>query len=534
MLAPKQFVLPFAVQTESRKESFSLEAELAAIFALSELECKSGGLTSKPEKRGYVLKIGYPFWFIVRDNFTYVFDGLNRTMYNWSYYETSQIEFDMGDFEVNFRILEKYVKFLVNYQSYPQIQSSKELACEGLIVNNALFYELHSYHRDVVEVYDQTLNLLSPVLKEPDVAVFVDQIENIQLMFREKIEKLEQLSTLISKTTEGYIGGFNFELRAITEEVEAKIKAQREIIGPKVEKLTRNYKKQVERLEKSIDKEKQPIEKQKSTIEKAIKKVVTNIERYSKQVKIQAQKGNKRSEASLKKKLKKEKQEFDDLQKQQKRVENQLKVLVGQRTDESFRLKGEFEREVQIERQPITILEVLREEKQEFFKQESFKLEKLTQTVLEKINQLIVERENLLIHMELGFKSDFALKSNNIIIYVPFYIAAYSREGSKAKRYFVFPPSTVCSLGFSSKFKGVLGRAKIKDLFNERFVAVSSLGEKLRLEVSSNLDFEAQIEGLVQKSNLLDMKTLLREGLFLLKEEGWFSESEYQTFFSAV
>jgi hypothetical protein len=198
-------------------------------------------------------------------------------------------------------------------------------------------------------------------------------------------------------------------------------------------------------------------------------------------------------------------------------------------------LKNEFDREVQHERQPITALETVRDEKQEALNQESLKLEKLTHPVLEELKQLADEWENHSTHMKLlGLKTDSEQK-NNTIMYIPFYIATYIREDSQDKRYFIFSPSRVDSLGFSAKLKGFLGRAKIKDLLNERFKAISALGEKLQETASAtNRDFETQIEMLSQKNNLLDMKPQLREGLLLLKEEGWFSETDHQTILSTI
>jgi chemotaxis protein histidine kinase CheA len=392
-----------------------------------------------------------------------------------------------------------------------------------------------NYRREAVEVYGQSTGLLLPILEEKKITVIINQIEALQLSFREKTEKLKKLSEQISNTTRGYIEGFNFEIKAIVEEAEAKIKAQKEIINPKIEKLNNNYKKQVERLEKSTDKEQQPLEKHKSLIEKNIKETETNIERYSKQIKIQSQRGNKRSEDSLKKKLKKEKQKLDEHQKQQKKLETQLKTLTEQKTNESSKLKSEFDREIQNERQPIINLETLRAKKQEIIKQESLKLENLTQPVLEDLNQLADKWKNCITNMKLlGLKADHEQLKNNTIIYVPFYIAAYSKADLKNKRYIIFSPSMVSSLGFSSKLRGFLGRAKIKDLFNNRFKTISSLGEKLQIVVStSNVDFETQIEELLQKNNILNMKTTLKEGLHLLKEEGWLSETDYQTMLSA-
>ena len=217
-----------------------------------------------------------------------------------------------------------------------------------------------------------------------------------------------------------------------------------------------------------------PLKKQKSNLEKAIKTAEVNIEHYKKQAKAQADKHNKYSEASIKKKIKKEKQELDELEKQHKTVEKRLKSLTEQKTNESLRLKGEMDDKVKIERQPIANLEFSREEKLQVFRQEILKLEKLTKPLLEELDRVVKQREVILARIEpLGLKSDFKLKSN-ALLYVPFYVAAYNGAGSK--RYFIVPPSSVESLGFSSKLKGALGRAKIKDLLNPRFRAVSVFG----------------------------------------------------------
>jgi regulator of replication initiation timing len=70
---------------------------------------------------------------------------------------------------------------------------------------------------------------------------------------------------------------------------------------------------------------------------------------------------------------------------------------------------------------------------------------------------------------------------------------------------------------------------KIKGLLNERFKAIATLGEKLQAETASNTEIEKQIEALTEKNNILNMETLIKNGLLLLKEEGWLSEDDYQT-----
>jgi hypothetical protein len=535
MSIPRQFILPFVARTEKRREPFSSEAEIATIFVLSEIERKNGKLTDKQETRDYISKIGYPLWFIVKENSTYIFDGLNRNSYDWTYYETAQIEEIIEDFEANFRIHEHYVKFLDKHQSFQQTQDNKKLTCEGLITDNKLIEEIDNYHREATEIYnEQTTGLLLPVLKETNAKQIVDQIETLQLAFKEKVEKIKQLPELISKTTKEFTESFDFESKAVTEEAEAKIKAQKEVINPKIEKITQEYKKQIELLEKSIDKKQDPLEKQKSNIEKIMEERKSNIKRYSNQAKIQAQRGNKHSEENLKQKIKREKQELNEHQKRHKKIEKQLKELTEQKTSETSKLKKEYDKKIQTERKPISLLETLREENQEFFKHESTKIAELTRIVREALDDYITQQEKILTSMKPSNLETGTKLKNNAVIYIPFYITAYSKTDSNPKRYFVCSPALATSLGFSAKLKGALGMTKIKDLFNERFKAISAFGEKLQSETSSDPEFEKQIEALTQKNNILNMQTPLKNGLRSLKEEGWLSETDYQTAVSAI
>ncbi len=75
--AIRRFILPFSPQ-KSREAIY--EGELAAIYSIAELErAKGGGLVIKQsrEKILFISKIGYPLWLFSKNDFTYLFDGLN-------------------------------------------------------------------------------------------------------------------------------------------------------------------------------------------------------------------------------------------------------------------------------------------------------------------------------------------------------------------------------------------------------------------------------------------------------------------------
>jgi hypothetical protein len=86
---------------------------------------------------------------------------------------------------------------------------------------------------------------------------------------------------------------------------------------------------------------------------------------------------------------------------------------------------------------------------------------------------------------------------------------------------------------FSSKFKGVFGAAKIKDLLNPRFQSINAFTNNIQGLIQNNYEFAKQLALFEKSQNLLENNTFkqqTKEGLIQLKNEGWLSEKEQQTF----
>ena len=84
----KQFMLPFSVLSENRKEPFTADLKAAALFSLAEFErTKSGGLLSKKaeENISFIAEIGYPLWLFPWSKTTLIFDGLSRSSFTLNY-----------------------------------------------------------------------------------------------------------------------------------------------------------------------------------------------------------------------------------------------------------------------------------------------------------------------------------------------------------------------------------------------------------------------------------------------------------------
>ncbi len=83
-----QRFLPFWTLSENRVEPFTSDVEVAAVFALADLDrAKGGGLIMKqPEERiAFIAKLGYPLWLFSWSEIALTFDGLNQAKYALSY-----------------------------------------------------------------------------------------------------------------------------------------------------------------------------------------------------------------------------------------------------------------------------------------------------------------------------------------------------------------------------------------------------------------------------------------------------------------
>ena len=111
---------------------------------------------------------------------------------------------------------------------------------------------------------------------------------------------------------------------------------------------------------------------------------------------------------------------------------------------------------------------------------------------------------------------------------MPFVVICHQVE--QKKRYSIIPPSIVNAIGLTTKLKGALGMARIKELLDPRFKIITSLMDTIQILTMQNALFETEIKELGAKNNILSQNTAAEEiakGLAYLKNEGWLSEKEY-------
>ena len=122
-----------------------------------------------------------------------------------------------------------------------------------------------------------------------------------------------------------------------------------------------------------------------------------------------------------------------------------------------------------------------------------------------------------------------------VLAYVPFYLSCY--ETPSKRRYVIYPPSIVSSMGVLTKLKGALGAARIRSLLQPRSKAVTTLLNQVVALIQEDPVFEKEINEAGVKVSILrsiEAQISIKNGLQDLRNEKWISDSERQTLIKLV
>jgi len=525
-VSAKQFILPFWVQKNKDHQ------EAAAVFAVAELnKIQGGGFLSKHpcEKLTCVAKMAYPLWMFPKNGTTLIFDGLSDKNYNITYTEMTFFETFRTKLEQKQHSRENFTSFLADHTSYfTQPQKEHHFTLRGLIVEPEFREEFSNYRREALEITTPTA-LLSPTLEETTITTTMHQLGELERSLRSEEEKLDVCLQLIKKTTNQYITEIDYQIAATTEETDAKIKAQEELDNPQATKLKKEYTRKIKHLTEGLEGELDSFVKLKLRTQTSIEKTQDNIEQYKKEAKAHAKKGHKIYENRWKQKIKKAEKELSEFKKDLKKIDDATKKTSKQKEQEITQLNFEWDAKIKLLRQPLVVLEKVKNAKIETFEQESNQLRTIEKPIVEGLEKVLRRQEAIdTIFESLGF-SDTQLKALSLI-YVPFYMIGYETNLTY-RRYLCIAPSLIQKSDFGSKLRGVLGISKTKELLVPRFKSIANLIKQVQEHTQKNNAFEEQLWKLAKKNNLLkdsSFQANIKSGLSRLQEESWLSRREIE------
>ena len=525
----KRFILPFLLQ-----KNVSPEFEASAVYALAELERSkgSGFLAKQPEERlAFIAKIGYPIWLYPKNGSGFVFDGFNDSSYVIQYPELPSTKKFIENLEANLRPREKFLAYLSASTGYFQ-QPVKEgqFIFRGLIRDADFQMEFNYYRGEAFEAPLQSeLSFLSMLLDEKAICIMVGEFERLQMCQKEEAERLTEAIKLLNKTANQHQIELDFEASAAKEEIDAKIKAQEEIVNPKIAEINMNYKHEIKVLADNFNREIENLQKLKTKALKTVDGDEKKIRVLQHEAKVHSEAKHKVREKRVKEKIKIIQKGLKSLKKELKNIEKKLKNTVEQKTQLITKLHFDLDAEMKLARQPFLELEIAIEAKIRAFRAETDKMLTLNAAVVDGVNKSIAQRDLVKAKFETLSINNQAVKVP-AVYYVPFFVVCY--DSGSTIRYLVIPPSKVGNFDFSAKLKSALGVSKIKNLIIPRFKALSTLTSIIQLQVRQNSVFENQLRFVSEKNNLLRSSKFqenVEKGLLDLRSGGWLSEKEYLT-----
>ena len=534
--ATKQYILPFSKLSEKRKDPFTRDLEAAALFCIGEMErAKGGGLLVKQpvEKIGFISKIGYPLWFVPWNKTVLVFDGLNKSSYSLPYANVPDVGVFIENLRRSAKTRETHLAFLSDHVNYFQISGQeKSLMVSGLIKNDEFLGEFDLYRVEAEQIRDRNtqIGMLAHTIDESLVTSEVQELESLLSSFKEEVSLLQRSMKFLNKVTSHYTISFRSKMKAVKDEFGAKIKLEEETVTPRVRMVKDDYDARITEVTRSFDKQRLPIQKDRIRLEKAKEDTYEGIEKCKLEARSYAASEDKAGEQKCKEKSDRLKKELSVVESQLKQNQKASKDLEERRSLEIIKLRDELEARVKETRKSLLELEASRDAKILIYKQEMAKMEKLTKSIGDSIGGVIKLRESGIDSLgKLGVKRELGFGEKSLY-YVSFYAVCYKAE--MKKRYSVVPPSVVNTVGLATKFKGVLGKAKIKKLLVPRFKVVTSLMDTVQLLARDNAMFESEINELGEEFNILSSSAMIDEikkGLSYLKNEGWLADKEYET-----
>lgn len=528
------YVLPFSVLSENRTSSFTSEMEIAAVYALAEIgREKGGGLLSKrePEKIAFISKMGYPIWLIPLFEKPILFDGLNRFRHSVLYAKIPDVKIFIDNLKRSSNSCETHLAFLSDHLNYFEIQIEEtETIINGLISDSDFLNEFSVYYKEGNKIgeYSDNTGLLPQIIEKSEISSGLETLKSIYNYVKENKDRLLRSMKLIKK-----INGQHLEyLESVIGETKYKfkemIKKEEKIVNPQIIQLKKEYDYKIVKTTKSFQRQELPIYKEKIKLEKLLKLDQTKIDNCKIQAQRCAEKDDNISEQKWKERRKRTKKIVSENSKKLNKIEKQIEILTERKTLAIFKLKSEVESKITDLHKKLRDLETSREAKLMGYNQEIEKLKGNSKTIIDQIGRFIKIEET-----DLSEFSDLVIKKNPEIIkstqyYIPFYVICYQTESKK--RYHIIPPSIVNTVCLTTKLKS-LGRSKIKQVFSDRYYAISSLISELEILIEQNHLFRTEMNEIGEENNILKDRSgteKIKKGLKDLKNEGWFSEKEYE------
>jgi hypothetical protein len=529
----KKLILPFAVPAKDRYVPFTKDMEMAAIVYLAEKDRKKGEgrvLKKTEEKIAYIAETCYPIWLVPWKGKALIFDGLEFTNPSISYDVIPDATAFDNDLQASSKSLQAYVAALAQNASYFQNFCGKEeKTVEGLITNPEFVQELIDYlqYAEDIEKSTTTKAMLSPRLDASEVAMSIGKLSDLRDKIANEIKDLSKSMRALSKVTKEQVKTLQLEMKATIKEFDKKLEKAKPKVMAKIAKIKEKRDEEVTSISKKHDRSLRTLHQNRISIERTLERLTTEIERYEADIKEFRERKDESGEVQITEKLDEAKKKIPALNKEIKDIDKEIENVEDTKKVEVSKARTKPDDQIEEAMRSIRDIEAAKEARIRLEQQELADLEEKTSVMIKQIDVMIKAKEAAL--NELDSMGAQERRRKQAIVYLPVYFVCYERETEK--RYVVYPPSYVGSMGIKTKLKGVFGSGKMKSFLQPRSQAIATLLDQLVYLTKENPVFEKEITNAGNKADILqetDSQAGIQKGITELKNENWISENEAQ------
>jgi hypothetical protein len=528
----KKFILPFAVPAKDRYIPFTKDMEMAAIFYLAQKDRKGEGrvLKKTEEKIVFIAETCYPIWLVPWKGKTLIFDGLEFANPSISYDIIPDATTFVNDLKASSKSRQAYCAALAQNTSYFQNFSGKEeKTIEGFITNLDFVQDLMDYLLDAenIEKATTTKAILSPRLDETEVASSIDKLSELRNRIETEIKDLNKSMKALSKGAKEQVKALHIEMKATLKEFDKNLEKLKPKVMKKIAKIKEKRDEEVTRISKKHDRELRSLHQRRVSIERTLERLTTEIERCEAKIKEFREHKDEAGELQITEKRDETKKKIPALNKEIKDIDKEIQNVEDTKKVEVSRARTKPDDRIEEAMKSIRDIEAAKEARIRLEQQELADLEEKTSAIIKQIDVMIKLKEAALNMMDsIGAQER---RRKQAIVYLPVYMVCYETEVEK--RYVVYPPSHVGSMGIKTKLKGVFGSGKMKAFLQPRSQAIATLLDQLVYLTKENPVFEKEITDAGNKADILqdtESQAGIQKGITELKNEGWISENEAQ------
>jgi hypothetical protein len=311
------------------------------------------------------------------------------------------------------------------------------------------------------------------------------------------------------------------------KEFDKRIKKVKPKVMKKITKIKEKRDEDVTRISKKYDKKLCTLHQNRVRIERTLERLSNDRERYEADIKGSRENKDEAGEFQITEKLDEIKKKIPSLNKEIKDIDRKIENVEDAKKIEVSRARTKPDDRIEEAMKDLRDIEAAKEARVRLQHQELADLGERTSSIIKQIDVMIKAKEAAL--NEANSMGALERRRKNALVYLPVYLVCYETE--VGKRYVVYPPSYVGSMGIKTKLKGVFGAGKMKSFLQSRSQAIADLLDQLVYLTQENPVFEKEITEAGLKANILrttESQVGIKRGVTELRDNGWISENEVQ------